>query len=105
MKRPVYLKAILAALGAVATWGITAGADGNYTDVEWYGLLGALVAALAVYAVANGADENPTTSTPDVMHRQPADLHRALDEGEVGVIELLVVVLVIVVILVLVGVL
>lgn len=48
-----YVKAVLAALGAVSTWGITAGADGGYSHVELYGLLAAVVTAVSVYAFPN----------------------------------------------------
>lgn len=43
-----YTKAILGTLAALATWGVTAGADGNYNQVEFWGLLGVLVAAVSV---------------------------------------------------------
>lgn len=56
------MKMVLAALGAVATWGITAGADEGYTDVEFYGLLGAIVTALSVYAFPN---KPPAGELPD----------------------------------------
>lgn len=48
-----YAKAIIAALGALATWGATAGADETYTDVELWTVLGAVVTALAVLFVPN----------------------------------------------------
>lgn len=64
-----YVKALLSALGAVATWGITAGADEGYTDVELYGLLGAVVTSLAVYAFPNrppaGEPSDPEISEQD----------------------------------------
>lgn len=44
-----YIKAGLGALAAAATWGVVAGADGHYEQVELWGLLGVLVAAVAVY--------------------------------------------------------
>jgi len=50
-----YSKTIAAILGAVSTWGITAAAEGGINAVEWYGLLGALAAALAVYGIPNVA--------------------------------------------------
>lgn len=64
-----YIKAVLATLGAVATWGITAGADEGYTDVEFYGLLAAIVTALTVYAfpnrAADGVPADPEVSEQD----------------------------------------
>jgi hypothetical protein len=48
-----YVKAISALLGAVSTWGITASADDAITQVELYGLLGAVATVLAVYAFPN----------------------------------------------------
>lgn len=48
-----YSKTIAAILGAISTWGITAAADEGINAVEWYGLLGALAAVLAVYSVPN----------------------------------------------------
>jgi hypothetical protein len=52
-----YMKAIIGTLAAVATWGVTAGADGNYSQVELWGLLGVIAAAVGVYAVTNAPDE------------------------------------------------
>lgn len=49
-----YAKTIAAVLGAISTWGITASPDG-ITGNEWFGLLGALAAVLAVYAVPNSS--------------------------------------------------
>lgn len=55
-----YAKTIAAILGAISTWGITAGADGGYDQVEMYGLLGAIATVLAVYGVPN----NPPADQP-----------------------------------------
>lgn len=81
MTRPTWLKAIVAALLAVATWGATALADDHIDEVEWFGLLGAVVTAAGVYLVRNGEDADPTTSTPDggpvVLHRQPVNFDDA----------------------------
>lgn len=55
-----YAKAIIAALGALATWGATAGADERYTDVELWSVLGAVATALAVLFVPN----TPPTGEP-----------------------------------------
>lgn len=48
-----YWKTILAALATLATWGLTASADGGYSQEEYWGLLAAVVGTLAVYAKAN----------------------------------------------------
>lgn len=52
-----YVKAIIAILGGVSAWGITAAADNSITAVELYGLLGALATALGVYAFPNRESE------------------------------------------------
>lgn len=52
-----YVKAIIAVLGGVSAWGITAAADNSITAVEVYGLLGALATALGVWAFPNGEIE------------------------------------------------
>lgn len=44
----VYMKAVVALCGAVSTWGVTAAVDGHFDGVEWFGLVGAVGAALAV---------------------------------------------------------
>lgn len=66
MTRPVYTKALVAAVGALSTWGVVALEDESVRSVEWFGLLGALATAVGVYAVTNGEDVDPTTSTPEV---------------------------------------
>lgn len=48
-----YWKSILAAVGTLATWGITASADGNYSQEEWWGLLAVLAGTAAVYVKGN----------------------------------------------------
>lgn len=48
-----YAKSIVALLGAVATWGVTAGEDSTYTQVELWGALLALTTAAAVFFVPN----------------------------------------------------
>jgi hypothetical protein len=48
-----YRKAIAAFLGSTATWGIAAGADGHYTQVELWGLLGIVAATAGVGWVSN----------------------------------------------------
>jgi steroid 5-alpha reductase family enzyme len=62
-----YAKAIIATLTAIATWGVTAGADGNYSQVELWGLLGVVAAAVAVYAVPN----KPSPTDPPVGPLNP----------------------------------
>lgn len=73
-----YVKAIVAVLGGLSAWGITAAADNNITAVEVYGLLGTLATALAVYAFPN---------------RDPAD------DGQSSLLVILVVVILVVVLL------
>lgn len=48
-----YVKAIIAILGGIGTWGITAAASEGINAVEWFGLLSALSTALGVYAFPN----------------------------------------------------
>lgn len=50
-------KAIIAALLAVSTWGVTAASDGSFDAVEWFGLLGAVATAIGTYAVPNTPPE------------------------------------------------
>ena len=65
-----YAKAIVALLGALATWGITAAEDATYTQVELWGALLAVVTAVGVYAYPNDrpADE---PYDPDISEREP----------------------------------
>lgn len=51
-----YAKAVVALLGALATWGITAAEDGVYTQVELWGALAAVTTAVGVYVVRNKDD-------------------------------------------------
>lgn len=51
-----YWKTIIAVLGGTAAWGITAGADNSYSQVELWGLLGAIVTAVGVFAKGNTSD-------------------------------------------------
>lgn len=46
-------KAIVALLGALATWGVTAAEDNVYTQVELWGALLALTTAAVVWLVPN----------------------------------------------------
>lgn len=48
-----YAKSLIALLGALATWGITAAEDNTYTQVELWGALLAAVTAAGVYAWPN----------------------------------------------------
>lgn len=57
-----YMKFIVALVGAIATWGITAAEDNTYTQVELWGALLALATAGGVYAVPNRA---PFGQRPD----------------------------------------
>jgi len=61
-----YRKSVAALLGSVATWGLTAGADGTYDQVELWGLLAALAAVFAVWGTPNdvpaGAPRDPGMS-------------------------------------------
>jgi hypothetical protein len=69
-----YAKAVVACLSALATWGVTAGADGSYDQVELWGLLGALAAVLITYITPN-----------DPPAGQPAD-PRLSERGESAVV-------------------
>lgn len=48
-----YTKTLVALLGALATWGLTASEDGVYSQPELWGALLALVTAAGVYAAPN----------------------------------------------------
>ena len=88
-----YAKALIALLGAVATWGLTAAEDDRYTQVELWGALLAGVTALGVYAWPN--------KPPAGKHRR-ADVSEQSGHGDVGL--LIFALLAIVVILAIVGV-
>lgn len=70
-----YAKTIVAVLGAISTWGITAATEGGITAVEWFGLLGSLATVLGVYAVPNtppaGEPSDPGISEQDPQIVQP----------------------------------
>jgi 4-amino-4-deoxy-L-arabinose transferase-like glycosyltransferase len=83
-----YAKTIVALLGALATWGITAAEDDVYSQVELWGALLAVVTAAGVYAAPYRASGG-----------EPSD------RGATDVVTLLVIVLIVVVILAVVGVL
>lgn len=64
-----YMKAILATLGVLATWGATAASDGDYSQVElWSGLL-ALVTVLGVYFAPNTPPSG--VSDPNISEVDP----------------------------------
>lgn len=63
---PTFAKAVVALLGAVGTWGVTAYEDNAVNGAEWFGLLLGLSTALGVYVVKNGESVDSTTSTPEV---------------------------------------
>jgi hypothetical protein len=48
-----YAKSLIALLGAVSTWGVTAVAENGIDGTEWFLLLGAVATALGVWAVPN----------------------------------------------------
>lgn len=52
-----YLKAIVAFLTALGTWGATALIDERIDGGEWFGIIGAVVAGLAVYQAKNKEGE------------------------------------------------
>lgn len=52
-------KALIAFLGALGTWGITAAEDSTYTQAEMWGLCAVVVTGLAVYAYPNKPDGAP----------------------------------------------
>jgi hypothetical protein len=49
----LYAKAIAALLGGIATWGVTAATDNAISLVEWFGLVGVVGTAIAVFAIPN----------------------------------------------------
>lgn len=52
----LYAKALAALLGGIATWGVTASEDG-ISSPEWFGLVGVLGTAVAVFAIPNRDDQ------------------------------------------------
>lgn len=67
-----YFKAIVALLGALATWGITAAEDNTYTQVELWGALLAVVTAVGVYVAPNDAPAGELPD-PDISERGATD--------------------------------
>jgi hypothetical protein len=50
-------KALAALVGSLATWGVAAGADGHYTQVELWGLLAVVATTVGTYYVTNQPKE------------------------------------------------
>ena len=63
-----YVKTIVAILGGVSSWGITASADNAITQVELYGLLGVIATALGVYAFPNTPPDGEPAD-PEISER------------------------------------
>jgi hypothetical protein len=87
-----HAKGLVALLGALATWGITAAEDNAYTQVELWGALLALATAAGVWLAPN------RPPSLDVFERPQR-------EAGFTIVELLLIVLVVVVILAVLGVL
>lgn len=49
----LYVKFLIALLGGIGAWGVTAAADNGITLVEWFTMLGPISTALAVLAFPN----------------------------------------------------
>lgn len=63
----LYAKALAALLGGIATWGVTA-SEGGIDAAEWFGLLGVIATAVAVFAVPNSTpDDEGAVSLSGVM--------------------------------------
>lgn len=67
-----YTKLISALLGGIATWGYTA-SDGGISTQEWFGLLGALATAFAVFQFPNVNPEGPGDPDISEMDGPPLD--------------------------------
>lgn len=87
-----YAKALVALLGALSTWGITAAEDGAYSQVELWGALLAAVTALGVYAWPNRPPDG--VADPGMSEQDPQGGY-----GEVDTVTLVLAVLAIVVLL------
>jgi hypothetical protein len=92
-----YTKAILATLAALATWGVTAAADGVYDQVELWGGLGALAAAWGVYNFPN-TPPSGEAADPNISEVGPG-----ADRGD-ATLTIVIAVIVVLVILMLLGV-
>lgn len=53
-------KALIAFIGALGAWGITAAADGTYDQVELWGLCAVVVTGLSTWTVRNYEKMRPT---------------------------------------------
>lgn len=64
-----HAKGLVALLGGLSAWGVTAGADGAYSQEELWGVLAVLAAALATWAIPNtppaGQPADPYISETD----------------------------------------
>lgn len=74
-----FAKALFALIGSLATWGITAAADGVYDQIEWWTLLGVLATTCSVYFIPNtppaGDERDPRiseTAKPAPVAKVPA---------------------------------
>lgn len=74
-----YMKTIIAVLGGISAWGMTAAADNAITAVELFGLLGALATALGVYAIPN---------TPPKGEPRDAGTSETQSGGQLGAVAL-----------------
>lgn len=54
-----YVKAIIAFFTLLGTWGATAGADGNYDQIELWGLTGVVVGTFSVFQFPNAEAKKP----------------------------------------------
>ena len=59
-------KGIVALLGGLATWGVAAGADGTYSQVELWGLLAVAATVFGVWGVTNAPPEPPEAGGADL---------------------------------------
>jgi hypothetical protein len=64
-----YAKTVVAVIGAISVWGVTACAADGVSMAEWFGLLGAVATSLGVYLLPNtpptGQPSNPNISEQD----------------------------------------
>lgn len=68
-----YVKFISALLGSLATWGYSVTEDNTITQGEWFGILGVLATAFAVYQFPNVTPDTGA-GDPDVSEQdRPVD--------------------------------
>lgn len=68
-----YVKTVIAILGGISAWGITAVSDGSsISPAEWFGLLGTLATGLGVYAFPNTPPDGEP-SDPAISEQGHAD--------------------------------